>query len=76
MDVKKIDPKDLQKGLEGRYICAKCNVPLELKNTSFSYLGHPFHADILRCPVCGNVLIDEKLARGRMAEVEAMLEDK
>ena len=76
MDTKGIDPKSLQKGMEGRYICAKCNIPLEPKETHFTYLGQPFHADILRCPKCGNVMIDEALVRGRMAEVEEMLEDK
>ena len=76
MDTKGIDPKNLQKGMEGRYICAKCNIPLEPKETHFTYLGQPFHADILRCSKCGNVMIDEALVRGRMAEVEEMLEDK
>ncbi|MBQ7534189.1 MAG: hypothetical protein IJT43_01050 [Stomatobaculum sp.] len=75
-DPKNIDPKSLQEGLAGRYICAKCNVPLEPKQTHFVYLGHPFHADILRCPKCGNLMIDEELVKGRMAEVEEMLEDK
>ena len=60
----------------GRYTCARCNVPLEPVQTQFSYLKHPFHADILRCPQCGMAMIDEALVKGRMAEVETTLEDK
>ena len=72
MDTKGIDPKNLQKGMEGRYICAKCNIPLEPKETHFTYLGQPFHADILRCPKCGNVMIDES----KMAAAVELLEQK
>jgi hypothetical protein len=44
--------------------------------TGFSYLGHAFRTDVLRCPSCGQVFIPESLAKGRMAEVETTLEDK
>ena len=60
----------------GRYVCAKCRIPLVPEQTQFNYLKRPFHADILRCPQCGVALIDEALVKGRMTEVEAMLEDK
>lgn len=56
--------------------CARCHVALELRETHFSYLGHAFHTELPRCPVCGQVYIDEALAKGRMARVEMELEDK
>ena len=60
----------------GRYVCAKCGVPLALKEVHFTYLDHPFHAQLPACPVCGNVMIDEELADSKIAEVEELLEDK
>lgn len=57
-------------------ICWRCQRKLEPKQTFFQYLGHTFHTDILCCPECGEVLIPEDLAKGRMAEVEQELEDK
>jgi predicted RNA-binding Zn-ribbon protein involved in translation (DUF1610 family) len=57
-------------------ICHRCKVELKAKKTYFEYLGHSFHADILRCPECGEVYIPEDLAKGRIAEVEMQLEDK
>ena len=56
--------------------CAKCDKELVLKKMQFSYLGHKFSHEIMRCPKCGNGLIPKELAEGRMAEVEAQLEDK
>ena len=68
---------DAQQGLsETDMICDLCQVPLEPMKTHFSYLGHAFHTEILRCPECGQVYIPESLAKGRMAEVEMNLEDK
>ena len=57
-------------------ICFKCQVELQPMKTSLSYLGHSFHADILKCPQCNEVYIPEELARGRIADVEMQLEDK
>ena len=57
-------------------ICCKCNVPLVLTKTNFSYLKHNFSEDMPRCPVCGQVYISESLVNGRMIPVEQMLEDK
>ncbi|HZX46409.1 MAG TPA: hypothetical protein VFF83_03985 [Clostridia bacterium] len=56
--------------------CYRCNVDLKAQKTYFEYLGHSFHADVLRCPECGEVYISEGLAKGRIAEVEMQLEDK
>jgi hypothetical protein len=44
--------------------------------TSFTYMGLYFHAEVPRCPQCGQVYISEELARGKMAEVEMQLEEK
>lgn len=57
-------------------ICGKCQIGMESARSQFSYLGHVFYADVLRCPSCGQVFIPENLAKGRMAEVEMILEDK
>lgn len=57
-------------------ICCKCQKELKPAKTYFNYLGHSYHADILKCPECGEVYIPEELAKGRMSEVEMMLEDK
>jgi ribosomal protein S27AE len=56
--------------------CGKCGVALAKKKTTFSYLGHTFAHEVLRCPDCGKVFIPKELAEGKMAEVEAQLEDK
>lgn len=44
--------------------------------TQFTYLGHSFSSELLSCPVCGEVFIDEELVKGRIALVETELEDK
>ena len=61
---------------EKRLLCFTCREELVLKRVEFSYMGHNFAHQVLRCPVCGQVFIPEKLAKGRMAEVEMELEDK
>jgi hypothetical protein len=58
------------------WVCADCNVPLQLGKVDVSYLGNSFPVDLLRCPNCDLVLIPEELALGKMAEVEKALEDK
>lgn len=57
-------------------ICNKCNVPLQPLTVTFSYLKRSFEHEVLRCPKCGQVFLTEALAGGRMAEVEAALEEK
>ena len=56
--------------------CDRCNIELEPGKTHFTYLGHAFHTELPRCPVCGQVYVDEEMAKGRMARVEMELEDK
>ena len=57
-------------------LCRRCGVPMETAKTEFSYLSYNFHTELPRCPVCHQVFIPEDLVKGRMAEVEAELEDK
>jgi len=63
-------------GAARRLVCAKCGVELEPARVGFEYLGHVFHAEAPKCPKCGQAFVPEEMARGRMAEVEAALEDK
>ncbi|WP_303864611.1 DVU_1557 family redox protein [Alkalibaculum bacchi] len=58
------------------WICDKCNEKLELETTSIVYLDADFQVELLKCPKCGMVLIEEDLARGKILEVEKSLEDK
>jgi len=58
------------------WICAACGKPLVLAKVDVSYLGNSFPVSLLKCPVCGQVLIPEELALGKMVEVEKSLEDK
>ena len=57
-------------------LCFKDKVELQPIKTYLSYLGHSFYAEILKCPICGEVYIPEDLAKGRIADVEQQLEDK
>lgn len=56
--------------------CRKCGEALVKKKTVFDYMGRTFSEELYKCPKCGLVLIPPDLAKGRMAEVEEMLEDK
>jgi predicted nucleic acid-binding Zn-ribbon protein len=58
------------------WVCASCNVLMQLGKVDISYLGNSFPVDLLKCPNCGLVLIPEEMALGKMAEVEKALEDK
>jgi len=62
---------------EGRvWKCAKCGVELKETKIVFNYMGRSFGHEVPACPKCGMVFISEELAKGRMAEVEALMEDK
>ncbi len=61
---------------DNNWKCAKCDMPLVKKKTLFTYLGHNITYEVSRCPKCGSVFIPKELAEGKMAEVEAQLEDK
>ncbi len=62
--------------LLGHLICQKCNVPLELLKTDFTYLRHQFSEKVPRCPKCGMAYIDEKLVQEKMIPVEQLVEEK
>ena len=61
---------------KSKRICNRCGVELVPQNVDLEYLGYSFHADVPRCPQCGQVFLPEELVRGRVAEVEYELEDK
>ena len=61
---------------ERKLKCAKCGVPLVNKRTVFNYMGRSFGHEVPICPKCGKVFISKELAKGRMAEVEQLMEDK
>ena len=56
--------------------CAPCDRPLTRGEVTVSYMGNRFTTEMPYCPQCGQVLVPEKLALGKMAEVEKILEDK
>jgi DNA-directed RNA polymerase subunit RPC12/RpoP len=58
------------------WLCSKCGLPLEVGKVEVGYLGSMFPVDLYKCPKCGQVLVPEELAEGKMAEVEKLLEDK
>ena len=57
-------------------ICDLCKVEMVEQNAEFAYLNRSFRHKVLRCPECGQIFIPEKLANGRMNDVERMLEEK
>lgn len=62
--------------MERTWLCAKCGVPLEQKKVIFRYMGRSFGHEVPTCPRCGKVFISKELAQGKMAQVEALMEDK
>ena len=56
--------------------CHRCDQPLVAATVELEYLGHNFNVELPVCKGCGEVLVSEELAVGRMAEVERLLEDK
>lgn len=61
---------------EINWVCSKCGSNLEEKKVKLEYLGNDFEVELLKCPKCDLVLITEKLAEEKIAEVEKNLEDK
>jgi len=59
-----------------KIICCLCEIELEERKMSFSYLGNTFQALMQSCPKCGQIFIAESIVKGRMAEIEAILESK
>ena len=57
-------------------MCSGCQVKMQLGRADFTYLGHNFHSEVMRCPKCGAVYIPQELAEGKIADAETALEDK
>lgn len=58
------------------WVCNKCHKELVSKKVQVRYLEGVFDVELLKCPECNVVFIDEGLALGKMLEVEKGLEDK
>jgi Zn-finger nucleic acid-binding protein len=58
------------------WVCDKCKEKLEMRKTNVVYLDATFEVELMKCPKCGMVFIDEDLAKGKILEVEKALEDK
>lgn len=56
--------------------CARCGEALKMTKTTFQYMGRAFGHEVPACPKCGRVFISKELAQGKMAQVEALMEDK
>ena len=56
--------------------CFECGLTLAEKERTLIYLGREFSYKILCCQKCGQVFVPEELAKGRMKQVEMMLEGK
>ena len=58
------------------WICAACGGQLEMMKVGFTYMKGNFEVDLPACRNCGQVLVSEELATGKMADAERILEDK
>jgi hypothetical protein len=56
--------------------CHGCSQPLQPTTVNVTYLSSVFNVELMACPQCGFILVPEKLAVGKMLEVEQLLEDK
>jgi Zn-finger nucleic acid-binding protein len=66
----------MDQGKEIPWVCDKCNKKLEPKKVKVRYLEGNFEVELMQCPQCKTVFVDEELALGKMLEVEKGLEDK
>jgi len=56
--------------------CSACGGELEIMKVGFTYMKGNFEVDLPACRNCGQVLVSEELATGKMADAERILEDK
>ncbi|MFA7405583.1 MAG: DVU_1557 family redox protein [Pelobacteraceae bacterium] len=56
--------------------CSACGGELEIMKVGFTYMKGNFEVDLPACRTCGQVLVSEELATGKMADAERILEDK
>jgi len=61
---------------DGDWICRVCGLPLEQRKARAHYMGGAFDLSIPCCPKCGQYFVPRELARGKMRELEKILEDK
>jgi hypothetical protein len=62
--------------VETGWLCAACDLPLQLAVVKLTYLDETFAADLHSCPSCQQVFVSEEQAVVKMAQAERMLEDK
>lgn len=65
-----VQPDDL------KWRCQTCQCDLAVGPVTVTYMTNRFTTDLPYCPTCKTVLITERVATGKMAEVEQILEDK
>jgi hypothetical protein len=65
-----IQPEDM------KWRCERCQCDLVVGPVAVTYMNNRFTTDLPYCPTCNTVLITERVAMGKMAEVEQILEDK
>lgn len=70
MTAEHIKPEDME------WKCFRCDQPLVVGPVLVNYLGNNITTELPQCPSCFLVLISERLATGKVAEVEKILEDK
>ena len=59
-----------------KWRCNRCQCDLVVGQVTVAYLASRFTTDLPYCPNCKTVLITERVATGKMTEVEQILEDK
>lgn len=62
--------------MENHLMCHRCKVEMKDIEVQFNYLNRNFRYKVPRCPECGQVSLPEELVEGKMADVEAMIEEK
>lgn len=68
--------KSMNSKTGSKLVCDRCKVEMEETEVHFKYLSRNFKYKVPRCPRCGQVSLPENLVKGKMADVEAMIEEK
>ncbi|NLD19638.1 MAG: DNA-binding protein [Clostridiales bacterium] len=76
MAEKSTNSKSVAQAGTNKLICDRCKVEMEEIGVHFKYLSRNFRYKVPRCPKCGQVSIPEDLVKGKMANVEAIIEEK
>lgn len=59
-----------------KILCDKCGIYLTPGKVTLAYMDTSFPVELYKCAQCGLVYIPEELAKGKMQQAEAALEDK